>query len=102
GFPPAVRVATLDGYPDAVAAARAALPPEAALVGERVIEGRARAIVRFDYASGPAVARVIRGEIVRQAANRRKPVPGTTSRPHPGRAPLPLRAHFDDPEPFDE
>jgi primosomal protein N' (replication factor Y) len=99
GFPPAARIATLEGLPDAVAAARAALPPEADVLGERVVDGRSRAIIRFDYAAGPAVARAVRAEIVRQAASRRKPVPGA---PRSGRTTLPLRAHFDDPEPFEE
>ncbi|TXK17832.1 primosomal protein N' [Homoserinibacter sp. GY 40078] len=99
GFPPAVRVATIDGFPDAVAAARDALGSQVAVVGERVVDGRARAIIRFDYAHGLEVARTLRSEIVRQAASRRKPVPGSG---RPGRAPLPLRARFDDPEPFEE
>jgi primosomal protein N' (replication factor Y) len=99
GFPPAARVATLDGVPDAVTAALEALPPEADTIAERTIDGRTRALIRFDYAHGPAVARSVRGEIVRQAATRRKPLPGAA---RPGRAPLPLRARFDDPEPFDE
>ncbi|QEO10115.1 primosomal protein N' [Protaetiibacter larvae] len=99
GFPPAMRVATLEGLPDAVAAARAALPAGAEVIGERAVEGRSRAIIRFDYAAGAAVARAVRAEVVRQAASRRKPVPGA---PRTGRAPLPLRAHFDDPAPFEE
>ncbi|MFT4030014.1 MAG: primosomal protein N' [Protaetiibacter sp.] len=99
GFPPATRTATLDGVPDAVEAALAVLPPGTATIAERTIEGRTRALIRFDYARGAEVARAVRAEIVRQAATRRKPVPGRT---HPGRAPLPLRARFDDPEPFDE
>lgn len=99
GFPPAARTATLDGVPDAVEAALAALPAAATTVAERTVDGRTRALIRFDYAHGAEVARAVRGEIIRQAATRRKPVPG---RPRPGRAPLPLRAHFDDPEPFDE
>lgn len=99
GFPPAMRVATLDGLPDAVTAARAALPEGAAVVGERTADGRTRAIIRFDYAHGAAVARAVRAEIVRQAASRRKAVPGA---PRPTRTVLPLRARFDDPEPFEE
>ena len=62
-------------------------------------EGRARAIIRFDYAHGAEVAEAVRSEIVRQATTRRKPVPGA---PRRGRQPLPLRARFDDPEPFEE
>lgn len=97
-FPPAVRVATLDGLPDAVAAARETLPPDTEMLGERVVDGRARAIIRFEYGAGAAVARAVRGEMVRQAANRRKPVPGMQ---RSGRQVLPLRARFDDPEPFE-
>ncbi len=98
-FPPAVRTATLEGYPDAVKAALEALPPEAGLLGERVADGRTRAIIRFPYSAGAAVAKTVRGEIIRQAANRRKPVPGMRRE---GRQVLPLRARFDDPEPFEE
>ena len=97
--PPAVRVATLRGEPEAVAGAIAARPTGAEEVGTTLREGRARAIVRFDYAHGAAVAKVLRAEIERQATSRRKPVPG---RPGKGRVPLPLRARFDDPEPFEE
>jgi primosomal protein N' (replication factor Y) len=99
-FPPAVRVATLTGTPDAVAAALAVLPDGVDPVGTTLVDGRARAIVRFDYAHGAEVARSVRSEVIRQATTRRKPVPGTPSRR--GRQPLPLRAHFDDPEPFTE
>ncbi|PZQ91557.1 MAG: hypothetical protein DI534_00820 [Leifsonia xyli] len=99
GFPPAVRMASLDGVPDAVDAALGILPAEAGVVASRTVDGRARALIRFDYAHGAAVAHAVRGEIIRQAAARRKPVPG---RARPGRAPLPLRAHFDELEPFDE
>lgn len=98
-FPPSVRTATLQGAPDAVAAAIAALPPAADALGTTETDGRARAIIRFDYAAGHDVALVVRSEIVRQATTRRKPVPAA---PRRGRQPLPLRAHFDDPEPFEE
>ena len=99
-FPPAVRVATLLGAPDAVAAAVSALPPDADPLGTTEADGRARAIVRFDYAHGAAVVEAVRSEIVRQATKRRKAVPGAP--PRRGRQQLPLRAHFDDPEPFTE
>lgn len=99
-FPPAARFATLQGAPDAVAAALRALPPEAEPLGTTEAEGRARAIIRFDYAHGSAVAEAVRSEIIRQATTRRKSVPGAP--PRRGRQPLPLRAHFDDPEPFAE
>jgi len=99
-FPPAVRVATLQGAPDAVAAALRTLPPDAEQLGTTEADGRARAIVRFDYAHGPAVADAVRSEIIRQTTTRRKAVPGAP--PRRGRQALPLRAHFDDPEPFTE
>jgi primosomal protein N' (replication factor Y) len=99
-FPPAARVATLTGAPDAVAAALRILPDGVDPVGTTEADGRARAIVRFDYAHGAAVAESIRSEIIRQATTRRKAVPGAP--PRRGRQPLPLRAHFDDPEPFTE
>jgi primosomal protein N' (replication factor Y) len=99
GFPPAVRTATLQGVPDAVDEALRRLPPSAEHLGVTQQEGRARAILRFDYAHGAEVAAAVRAEIVRQATARRKPVPGA---PRRGRQPLPLRVHFDDPEPFDE
>jgi primosomal protein N' (replication factor Y) len=98
-FPPAVRIATVVGLPDAVAAALAALPGEVDPVGTTVSDGAARAIVRFDYAHGATVAGALRSEVIRQATARRKPVPGS---PRRGRQPLPLRVHFDDPEPFAE
>jgi primosomal protein N' (replication factor Y) len=99
GFPPAVRMATLQGAPDAVVAALKALPSSAEPLGTTEAEGRARAIVRFDYTHGAEVATSVRSEIIRQATARRKPVPGAARR---GRQPLPLRARFDDPEPFEE
>ena len=98
-FPPAVRVATVTGLPDAVSAALAALPGDVDPVGTTVTDGAARAIVRFDYAHGAAVALALRSEVIRQATTRRKAVPGS---PRRGRQPLPLRVHFDDPEPFAE
>jgi len=99
GFPPAVRTATLQGTPDAVDEALRRLPPSADRLGVTQSEGRARAIIRFDYAHGAEVAEAVRSEIIRQATARRKPVPGA---PRRGRQPLPLRARFDDPEPFEE
>lgn len=98
-FPPAVRTATLQGAPDAVDEALRRLPPSAEQVGVTQVEGRARAIIRFDYAHGAQVAEAVRSEVIRQATARRKPIPGA---PRRGRQPLPLRAFFDDPEPFDE
>ncbi|MBX3194180.1 MAG: primosomal protein N' [Microbacteriaceae bacterium] len=99
GFPPAARSATLRGTPDAIADAVRALPAGAAVVGITEHDGQSRAILRFEYAHGAAVAEAVRAEIIRQATARRKPAPGA---PRRGRQPLPLRAHFDDPEPFEE
>jgi primosomal protein N' (replication factor Y) len=99
-FPPAVRVATLNGLPDAVISALAALPDGVETVGSTEVDGRTRAIIRFDYGVGPSVAEAVRSEIIRQATARRKAVPGAP--PRRGRQALPLRAHFDDPEPFTE
>jgi primosomal protein N' (replication factor Y) len=98
-FPPAVRMATLQGAPDAVEEAIGLLPPTAEVLGTTITAGRARAVLRFDYRDGPAIAEAAHAEVIRQATRRRRPVPGHPPR---GRQPLPLRARFDDPEPFDE
>jgi primosomal protein N' (replication factor Y) len=98
-FPPAVRMATLLGAPDAVEEAIAHLPATAEVLGTTLAAGRARAILRFDYRDGPEIAESVHAEVIRQATRRRKPIPGTPPR---GRQPLPLKARFDDPEPFEE
>ncbi|MGB3910509.1 MAG: primosomal protein N' [Pseudolysinimonas sp.] len=98
-FPPAVRMATLQGNPDAVEEALAQLPASAEVLGTTLAAGRARAILRFDYRDGTEIAESVHAEVIRQATRRRKPIPGTPPR---GRQPLPLRARFDDPEPFEE
>lgn len=98
-FPPAVRMATLQGDPLVVAEAARGLPPGAELLGTTETGGRARALLRFEYRDGAGVAEAVHAEVIRQATRRRKPAPGQPPR---GRQPLPLRAHFDDPEPFDE
>jgi primosomal protein N' (replication factor Y) len=98
-FPPAVRIATLTGLPDAVTAAADALPDGAEVVGQTIEGENARAIVRFDYAHGAAVAAALRGEVIRQATARRRRPAGTPPR---GRQPLPLRVRLDDPDPFGE
>lgn len=98
-FPPAVRMATLQGNPDAVEEALAQLPASAEVLGTTLTAGRARAILRFDYRDGAEIAESVHAEVIRQATRRRKPIPGQPPR---GRQPLPLRARFDDPEPFEE
>jgi len=105
-FPPAVRVATLQGRPEAVAAGLEALPQGVEVIGTTSTDGTAspdgtaRAIVRVDYAHGAAVAAALRAEVIRQATARRKPTPGQP--PRRGRQPLPLRVRLDDPDPFGE
>ncbi|MBF4631842.1 primosomal protein N' [Clavibacter michiganensis subsp. phaseoli] len=94
-FPPAVRAASVEGLPDAVGQAMERLD---GLEGVDVLgpvpteQGRVRAIVRLDYASGPDAARELRAAVVRNASSRRKPVAGRTG----FRPTVPLRVRFDD------
>ncbi|HEX5857833.1 MAG TPA: primosomal protein N' [Microbacterium sp.] len=91
-MPPASRVALVEGTPIAVdrtiAALREAVP---ALVGEAVLGPlpdeepapevpHARALVRFDYATGPAVAASLRSSVVAEALRSRRAVKGRTPR----------------------
>jgi primosomal protein N' (replication factor Y) len=99
-FPPAVRVATVTGTLDAVAAAVAAVP----IAGEDILgpvetgQGAVRTILRFDYSAGSEIARDLRAEIIRSATSRRRVLSGKS-----GGAPAPvaLRVRFDDVEPFE-
>ncbi|KDP90033.1 MULTISPECIES: primosomal protein N' [Clavibacter] len=94
-FPPAVRAASVEGLPDAVGQAVERL---AGIEGVDVLgpvpteQGRVRAIVRLDYASGPDAARELRAAVVRNASSRRKPVAGRAG----FRPTVPLRVRFDD------
>ncbi|MBF4616539.1 primosomal protein N' [Clavibacter sp. VKM Ac-2873] len=94
-FPPAVRAASVEGLPDAVGQAVERL---GGIDGVDVLgpvpteQGRVRAIVRLDYASGPDAARELRAAVVRNASSRRKPVAGRTG----FRPTVPLRVRFDD------
>ena len=100
-FPPAVRVATLTGT---VAAVERAVESVAAIDGVDVLGPvetevqRVRAIVRFDYRAGRAVATALRAEVISAAAKRRRPLAGG---PRPAALPT-LRVRFDDIEPFTE
>jgi primosomal protein N' (replication factor Y) len=105
GFPPAVRVASVTGKPPAVQAALDALdgvpirdvlgPAALPADGPRSLDdGLVRAIVRFDYAHGDAVAAALRGAIVRQATGGRRPPAGRKR----GRPAPTLRIKLDDPE----
>ena len=98
-FPPAVRVATVTGTADAVASAvaKAVQIGKTDALGPVDTEDGVRAMVRFDYADGPAVAAALRAEVIRSATRRRKLAAGGD------RAALPtLRVRCDDPEPFFE
>lgn len=96
-FPPAVRVASVTAAPAmverALAAARAAADGVDALGPSGVDDGLDRAIVRFDYSAGTAVAKALRAEMIRVATERRRPVAG-----RPPKRPAVLRVRFDDPE----
>jgi primosomal protein N' (replication factor Y) (superfamily II helicase) len=96
-FPPAVRVATVSGSLQSVADAVAALDvePRDVLGPVDLADGLVRTIVRFDYASGAAVAGALRAELVRNATGRRRPPKANDRTPRPT-----LRVRFDDTEPF--
>jgi primosomal protein N' (replication factor Y) len=100
-FPPAVRVATITGSPELVARAAAAAGVVATdvLGPVPVAEGGVRTIVRFDYARGSEIAAVLRAEVVKAAASRRKRPGGATSASPVIRQSL--RLHLDDVEPFE-
>ncbi|WP_243695188.1 primosomal protein N' [Agromyces protaetiae] len=95
-FPPAVRVATVTSSPERL---DRALDAARAVEGVDVLgptpagEGLSRAIVRFDYARGAAVATTLRAETIRAATERRRPVAGRKA----GRPPV-LKVRFDDPD----
>ena len=118
-FPPAVRVATVVGDTESVqraiaaaeaaggaggpagpgAAASSGAPAGIDVLGPVEVEGAVdRAIVRFEYARGAAVASALRAEVIRNATSRRRRV--TADGPRPS---LPtLKVRFDDTEPFDQ
>ncbi|HET6672375.1 MAG TPA: hypothetical protein VFG92_03285 [Agromyces sp.] len=95
-FPPAVRVASVTAQRALVARALDAVQ---AVDGVDVLgpaptdDDLERAVVRFDYGAGAAVARELRAEMIRAATERRRPVAG-----RPVRRPPVLRVRFDDPE----
>lgn len=96
-FPPVVRMASVTAAPDrlahAVEAAREAAPGVDVLGPVPHEEGLERAVVRFDYGAGHAVAVALKAEAIRTATERRRPVAGRG----PGRPPV-LRLRFDDPD----
>ena len=98
-FPPAVRVATITGTAEAVAATAtlAGLDQVDVLGPVDLHTGAVRTILRFDYGKGADVAATLRAELIRSAATRRHPPVGKGGR-GPG-APG-LRIRLDDVEPF--
>jgi primosomal protein N' (replication factor Y) len=98
-FPPAIRVASVTGPLEAVAAAVAAvsIPQEDVLGPVETGQGSARTILRFDYAHGAEVAAELRAEVIRSATSRRRSL---ASRGASGPLPANLRVHLDDIEPF--
>ncbi|WP_400998772.1 primosomal protein N' [Agromyces sp. GXQ0307] len=96
-FPPAVRMASVVSSHDRLAAA---LERVRGIEGVDVLgptptgdEGLERAIVRFGYGIGPEVAQSLKGEAIRAATERRRPVAGR----RPGRPPV-VRVRMDDPD----
>jgi primosomal protein N' (replication factor Y) len=99
-FPPAVRVATVTGSLEAVAAAVANAPvaPADVLGPVETGGGAVRTIVRFDYAAGAEIAAHLRAEVVQSATSRRRSLSAKSS----GRSvPVNLKVRFDDVEPFE-
>ncbi|MEO8908188.1 MAG: primosomal protein N' [Microbacteriaceae bacterium] len=96
-FPPAVRIASVTGRPETVAAAITAIDADAVIdtLGPAALDdGLVRSIVRFDYAHGAEVAARLRAAVIRNATARRKrPTGDGRFRPAPT-----LRVRFDDPE----
>jgi primosomal protein N' (replication factor Y) len=96
-FPPAVRIASVTGRPETVAAAIASLAEGVVIdtLGPAPLDnGLVRSIVRFEYARGSAVAAGLRAAVIRNATARRKQPAGEGRfRPAPT-----LRVRFDDPE----
>jgi primosomal protein N' (replication factor Y) len=96
-FPPAVRLASVTGATEAVAAAVGEVPPGSlidALGPAPLPDGLVRTILRFDYAHGAAVAETLRAAVIRNATSRRRVPAGKGGyRPAPT-----LKVRFDDPE----
>jgi primosomal protein N' (replication factor Y) len=96
-FPPAVRLASVTGATEAVAAAVAEIPQESlvdALGPAPLPDGLVRTILRFDYAHAGAVAESLRAAVIRNATSRRRVPAGKGGY----RAAPTLKVRFDDPE----
>ncbi|HEX4059145.1 MAG TPA: primosomal protein N' [Galbitalea sp.] len=99
-FPPAVRVATVTGSLGAVAAAVATvgIPPADVLGPVEIAPGTVRTILRFDYASGAAIAADLRAEVIRSGTARRRTIAAKSGG---ARTQVNLRVRLDDVEPFE-
>ena len=98
-FPPAVRVASVEGTIEAVreAISRVEPLPGVDVLGPVDVDAQTvRAIVRLDYARGGEVASALRSAVVHNATTRRKATPGKGSI----RSRTPLRVRFDNTEIF--
>lgn len=96
-FPPAVRLASVTGATEAVAAAVADVPQGSlvdALGPAPLPDGVVRTILRFDYAHAGAVAESLRAAVIRNATSRRRVPAGKGGY----RAAPTLKVRFDDPE----
>ena len=98
-MPPTVRVAQLEGTSDSVRAAieavRALGVPSEAVLGPVPLaddDGRVRALVRFEYAAGSAVATALRAQVIADGVQRRR------GKGRPARASLSLRLDILEPE----
>lgn len=98
-FPPAIRVASASGTPEAVAAAVAVSGVAQADVLGPVDtgSGTVRTLLRFDYGLGAAVASDLRAEVIRSATARRRSLASKSS----GAPSVGLRVRMDDVEPFE-
>jgi primosomal protein N' (replication factor Y) len=96
-FPPAVRMASVVSSHDRLAAAleRVSEADGVDVLGPTSADdhGLERAIVRFGYGAGAEVAQRLKGEAIRAATERRRPVAGR----RPGRPPV-VRVRMDDPD----
>lgn len=105
-FPPAVRIATLQGEKNAVenAANKVAGLPGVDVLGPTAIkDDQVRSIVRFDYTQGQTVATELRAELLRGIAERSaKRYVQSKARPEKRTDQVALRLRFDDETVFDD
>jgi primosomal protein N' (replication factor Y) len=111
-MPPTVRVAAVEGAAATVAATLAQLLAEVPRLGETSVlgpvpveDGAVRALVRFDYAHGRAVAETLRSAVIADALSGRRGSQGRGARARAAPGPTPrstqrttLRVRLDVPE----